>query len=125
MLIIHAIFAPNTCCAVITHHHRMIYAFPFKGHIQFLCVRYTRCLLIHLSFDGYFDCASNSLYDTRRRRDLFMSHVALLNNFIGTSLAVQWLGLRLPMQGVRVRSLVGELRFHMPRGQKTKTEAIL
>ena len=34
----------------------------------------------------------------------------------GTSLAVHR-----PMQGVRVRSLVGELRSHMPRGQKTKT----
>ena len=42
-----------------------------------------------------------------------------------TSLVVQWLRLCLPMQEVRVRSLVGELRSHMPRGQKTKTEAIL
>ena len=39
----------------------------------------------------------------------------------GSSLMVQWLRLRLPMQGVRVRSLVGELRSHMPHGQKTKT----
>ena len=34
--------------------------------------------------------------------------------------------LRLPMQGVRVRSLVRELRSHMPHGQKKtkhKTEA--
>ena len=38
-----------------------------------------------------------------------------------TSLAVQWLRLHLPMQGVRVRSLVGELRSHMSRGQKIKT----
>ena len=36
----------------------------------------------------------------------------------GTSLAVQWLRLHLPVQGVRVRSLVGELRSHMLRGQK-------
>ena len=35
-----------------------------------------------------------------------------------TSLAVQWLRLHLPMQGVRVRPLVGELRSHMPHGQK-------
>ena len=34
------------------------------------------------------------------------------------SLAVQWLGL-LPMQEVWVRSVVGELRSHMPPGQKT------
>ena len=40
----------------------------------------------------------------------------------GTSLAVQWLRLRLPMQAVHVRSLVGELRSHMPHGQKTKTQ---
>ena len=38
-----------------------------------------------------------------------------------TSLAVQWLRLRLPMHGVRVWSLVGELGSHMPRSQKTKT----
>ena len=36
----------------------------------------------------------------------------------GTSVAVQWFRLRLPTQGVRVRSLVGELRSHMPCGQK-------
>ena len=33
-------------------------------------------------------------------------------------LAVQWLRLCLPMQGVWVRSLVGELRSPMPQGQK-------
>ena len=36
----------------------------------------------------------------------------------GTSLAVQWLRLRLPMQGVQVQSLVRELRSHIPRGKK-------
>ena len=39
-----------------------------------------------------------------------------------TSLAVQWLRLCLPMQGVWVRSLVMELRSHMPPSWKTKTE---
>ena len=39
----------------------------------------------------------------------------------GTSLVVQWLRLHLPMQGVWVQSLVGELRSHMLLGQKTKT----
>ena len=34
----------------------------------------------------------------------------------GTSLVVQWLRIRLPMQGTRVRSLVRELRSHMLRG---------
>ena len=40
---------------------------------------------------------------------------------LGTSLVVQWLRLRLPKQGVKVRSLVGELGSHMPHGQKTRT----
>ena len=39
---------------------------------------------------------------------------------VGTSLAVQWLRLCLPMPGVRVQSLVGELRRHMPCTQNTK-----
>ena len=38
----------------------------------------------------------------------------------GTSLAVQWLRLRLPIQEVRVQSLVREPRSHMPRSQKNK-----
>ena len=38
------------------------------------------------------------------------------------SLVVQWLGLGLPVQKVGVQSLVGELRSHMPHGQRTKTE---
>ena len=33
----------------------------------------------------------------------------------GTSLVVQWLRIRLPMQGTRVQSLVWELRSHMPQ----------
>ena len=48
---------------------------------------------------------------------------------LGTSLVVQWLRLCLPMQGLRVESLVGEPRSHIPPGQKTpqkpKTEAVL
>ena len=35
-------------------------------------------------------------------------------------LAVQWLRPCLPTQGVQVRSLVGELRSHKPRGQKNR-----
>ena len=41
---------------------------------------------------------------------------------MGTSLVVQWLRLLLPMQGVRVRTLVRELRSHMPHDQNTKTK---
>ena len=36
----------------------------------------------------------------------------------GTFLEVQGLRIHLPMQGTRVQSLVGELRCHMPAGQK-------
>ena len=36
---------------------------------------------------------------------------------MGTSLVVQWLRIHLPMQGTGVRSMVGELRSHMPCGQ--------
>lgn len=35
---------------------------------------------------------------------------------------VQWLRLRLPMQGIPVRSLVRKRRFHMFQGQKAKPE---
>jgi len=35
---------------------------------------------------------------------------------IGTSLVVQWLRICLPMQGIQVRSLVGEPRSHMLQG---------
>ena len=38
----------------------------------------------------------------------------------GISLVVQWLRLRLPMQGVQVWSWAGELRSHVPYGQKNK-----
>ena len=40
---------------------------------------------------------------------------------LGISLVAQWLRLCLLMQGMRVQTLVGELRCHMPQGQKTKT----
>ena len=39
----------------------------------------------------------------------------------GTSLAVQWLRIRLPMQGLRVRSLVRELKSHIPWGKLSRT----
>ena len=45
-----------------------------------------------------------------------------INIFLGTSLVVQWFRVLLPGQGVWVRSLVGELRSHMLRSQKTKTK---
>ena len=39
-----------------------------------------------------------------------------------TSLMVWWLGLHLPVQVVWFQPLVGELRSHMPHGQKTKIQ---
>ena len=47
----------------------------------------------------------------------------------GASLVVQWLGLRLPRQGMQVLSLVKELGSHMPQPKKKppkhSTEAVL
>ena len=37
---------------------------------------------------------------------------------LGTFLVVQWLRIHFPMQGMRVQSLVGELRSHMLQGNK-------
>ena len=39
---------------------------------------------------------------------------------MGTSPVIQWLRLGLPLQEVQVQSLIGELRSHMPRGQKNQ-----
>ena len=55
---------------------------------------------------------------------------SIKNKTFGTSLAVQWLRLHLPMQGVPIRSLVRELRSHKSWDQKKhpkykETEAIL
>jgi len=40
---------------------------------------------------------------------------------------VQWLRLHLPMKGIQVQYLVGELRFHKPHGKKqtNKTSSIV
>ena len=46
---------------------------------------------------------------------LFLS--CFLKSISGTSLVVQWLRIRLPMQGMRVQSLVRELRSHHAAGQ--------
>ena len=43
----------------------------------------------------------------------------------GTFPVVPWLRLHLPMQEIQVQFLVGELRVHMPHGQKVKTKAML
>ena len=43
----------------------------------------------------------------------------------GTSLVVQWLRIHLLIQGTRIWSLVEELRFHMPRGDKALVPQLL
>ena len=50
----------------------------------------------------------------------FLSTFSLRAQPLGTSLATQWLRLYLPMQGVWIWSLVGELRTHMPKKQEQK-----
>ena len=53
----------------------------------------------------------------------FSASVFHLTVFVwGTSLVVWWLRLHLPMKGVQVQSLVGELKSHMPHDQKHKKE---
>ena len=48
------------------------------------------------------------------------SNYFLKKVLVGTSLVVQWLRVRLPTQGMKVPSLVGEPRSHMPQNQKNK-----
>ena len=43
----------------------------------------------------------------------FHYHILSLEEYVGTSLVVQWLRICLQMQGTWVQSLVGEPRFHM------------
>ena len=46
----------------------------------------------------------------------FSRHTVSIQVITGTSLVVEWLRICLPVQGMQVRSLVGELRSHTPRG---------
>lgn len=39
---------------------------------------------------------------------------------LGTVLVVQWLRFQLPMQGMQIQSLVGEVRYHIPCGHKNQ-----
>ena len=61
---------------------------------------------------------------TREENCLFLNTQWLVKltgkNELRDFLAVQWLRLCLPMQGVRVQFLVVKLRCHMPMGKKKK-----
>ena len=46
---------------------------------------------------------------------IFSGWLLIKDDFWGTSLVVQWLR-TLPIRGMKVQSLVGELRSHMPWG---------
>ena len=52
----------------------------------------------------------------KKAQKLFQGFFSSLKCIWGTSPVVQWLRLCLPMQDARVRSLVWELRSHMPWG---------
>ena len=52
---------------------------------------------------------------------LLRSMASISEDLLGTSLVVQGFRLCLPAQGAQVRSLVWELRFHTPCGQRGET----
>ena len=60
----------------------------------------------------------------RRKISQSLKSLAFKTSGLGTSLVVQWLRPCLPMQGVRVRPLVRELRSHMPLGQKARNNTV-
>ena len=60
----------------------------------------------------------------RRKISQSLKSSAFKTSGLGTSLVVQWLRPCLPMQGVRVRPLVRELRSHMPLGQKARNNTV-
>ena len=72
-----------------------------------------------MSFDKHIQLYNHN----HSHRNMCKSDFLILKKIIeGTSLAVQWLRLHLPLQGVWVQSLVGELRF--PRTSQPKNQNI-
>ena len=59
--------------------------------------------------------------DAHRQAKAQEQLVLLIQGILGISLVAQVLRPHLPMQGVQIWSLVGELRSHLPRGKKSKT----
>ena len=51
---------------------------------------------------------------THHKQMLIHKKILIKKHIYGDSLVVQWLRIKLPMQGTWVQPLVGELRYHMP-----------
>ena len=68
-----------------------------------------------------FSACRNSLQATSRVGWASVGRIPTASEFSQvTSLVIHWLRLHLPMQGVRVQSLVGELRSYKTQGQKSQ-----
>ena len=109
----------------------VVCTFQGIGPFYLSCQVYVSKLFIVLLYFPFNVCTTScfisDLVDLCLRCFVFVGLFSLLillvfskNHVLGTSLAVQWLRLCLPMQGVQVQSLVGELRSPMPRGQKNQ-----
>ena len=70
-------------------------------------------MILKINFLSLFSCPSIVLQYFLLSTPKF---TFFLNCWSEISLVVQWLRIRLPIQGTRVRSLVRQLRSHMPQG---------
>ena len=55
-----------------------------------------------------------------RKKHKYTDEYTVKTNATGTSLEVQWLRLHFSVQGVHVRSLIRQLRSHLPGGQNNQ-----
>ena len=140
-------FANKWAIWKLTHFHLLfllILIFYFCEELHYgeiFCSKFSKFLTVALLWVGNvvthaecgdvgilysFSTAAVSLHDEHNalpsKCDNRISHMLLYlkSAIVRTSLAVRWLRLHLPMQAVRVRSLVGEVRTHMPHGQKNQ-----
>ena len=107
-----------------THHsliqsstHLLIHP-SIRSLIRSIIIHSFVCTIIHSSIHSFIHSSMNW---SRPPALLLCEPHGLpccLAHFLRTSPVAQWLRLCLPMQGTRVPSLVGELRSHMPQGNK-------
>ena len=116
-------------CKTLIH---VLYAFPLLGALSsinftesFIYFRYylslsymnnvvVRCLSeFWLSDLGLYFVGNTSLL---QRKQIYSHHAGVIKHMVQGLLAVQWLRIRLPMEGMQIQSLIRELRSHMPRG---------